>query len=239
MPDLVFLCAVLLVAALVQGFLGFGFGIIAMSALTLSSDLVHASGIVNLTGILLAVAMLWREGRQVLWPLVLRIALPMMLGLFVGLFALQELDRATLVRLLGVTTVGIAIWNLASPTLRRRESLPLDIGVGMAAGLLSGAFNTGGPPLVLHLYRRPEAPIRLVVTLQAIFLTSGLMRGAMASAQGLIDSAIGFESLVAAPFVAAGALLGARAARRTDPLRFRRAAWLVLGALGTVLLVTA
>jgi len=231
--------ALCLVAASVQGFLGFGYGIVAMSTLTLFRGLEEASGVVNLTATLLSLSMLWSEHPRVLWRLVVRIAPSLLVGIALGLTALASLDRSLMVRLLGATVVAVAAWNLLSPRLSRRDSRPLDVAAGLVAGLLSGAFNTAGPPLVAHLYRRPEAPLDLVVTLQAIFLVSCIGRATMATAQGLIDAQIALQSLQAAPFVVTGALLGVAAARRTEAERFRRVAWFAFGALGVALLLSA
>ena len=58
MADALGVALFLFVASLVQGFLGFGFGIVAMTGLTVSHDLLHASGVVNLGGIALTSAAL-------------------------------------------------------------------------------------------------------------------------------------------------------------------------------------
>jgi len=115
----------------------------------------------------------------------------------------------------------------------------LDLAFGGVAGVFSGAFNTGGPALVVHLYRRPESPMALVVTLQAIFIGSGVARGTMAGVQGLLPREAVLGALCALPCVIAGTLMGLWLSRRTKPERFRQAAWMALGVLGVVLLIGA
>lgn len=225
-------------AAGVQGFFGFGYGIITMGVLTARVDIVHASAFVNLTALALSLAMVARAHGHVMWPLVARIVPSLVVGLVVGLLALSRLPRDLLVGLLGTTIVGIAAWNVFGRPMPPRASAPLDVGVGFVSGLFSGAFQTGGPPLVVHLYRRPEPPLAIVVTLQMIFVASGLARLGLAGTQGLIPRATAVEALVATPAVVAGTLAGVALAHRTDPARFRRAAWVALGALGVALLVS-
>jgi uncharacterized membrane protein YfcA len=231
------LTALVFGAGAVQGFLGFGYGLVVMSVMTLSRDLVHATAFVNLTALGLSLSMVWSEPRRVIWPLLLRILPAMFAGMAIGLVALREVERDVMVPLLGVLIVATAAWNLAQPRLHRQESWLLDLAFGGAAGVLSGAFNTGGPPLVVHLYRRPEPPLSLVVTLQAIFIGSGLGRVVMAGTQGLMPASSAWLALAALPAVVAGTLVGMAAARRTRPERFRRVAWLALGGLGVVLIV--
>lgn len=241
MPEpqaLVVAASILALAALTQGFFGFGFGIIAMTGLTLSHDLVHAAGVVNLTGIALTGSLVWQLRRGVLWPVMRRVAPALLLGVLVGVTALRTLDREILVRALGLTIVAIAAWNLLSPRLRRGESRVQDVATGLLAGLLGGAFNTGGPPLVAHLYRRDEAPESLKATVQALFLTIGASRLPLAAGQGLMTAAVWRDAALALPFVVAGSYAGLALARRVPAERFRRACWIALGSLGVALLAT-
>ena len=229
------LAGIVFVASAVQAFFGFGFGIIVMGVLTLSWDLVHASAFANVTSLLMCGTMLVREHPRVLWGVVARTLPAMGVGIAVGLVALSELPRELIVGALAATITGIATWNVISPSLATRVSAPLDVTVGFLAGLTTGAFQVGGPPLVVHLYRRPEAPLTLVVTLQAIFVGSALMRGVLAGSQGLLAREHIEQALVMLPVIVVGTLLGLAVSKRTDPTRFRRAAWVALGILGATL----
>jgi len=236
-PEAALLVAILGVAAVVQGFLGFGFGIVAMSGLTLSHDLLHAAGVVNLAGLLVSSTVLWRLRAHVLWRPALRMVPAIVVGVVLGVTALRTLDAELMVRVLGGTIVAISLWNLWSPRLRHHESVPADVGLGLLGGVLAGAFNTGGPPLVAHLYRRPDPPDAVKGTIQVLFLTMSLCRAPVAAAQGLMSRAILADALLAAAFVVAGILLGIRLARRVHADHFRPLSWLGLAALGLALLL--
>ena len=85
--------AILLGAAGVQGFFGFGFGILAMVGLTLSHDLVHAAGVVNLTGLLLTGSLALQLRHRLLWPVLRRMLPGVLLGVaLVAAFALRVED---------------------------------------------------------------------------------------------------------------------------------------------------
>lgn len=218
-----------------QGFFGFGFGILAMGGLTLSYDLLHAGGLVNLTSLVLEAWLLLQLRHAVLWGVVGRLIPPALVGVAAGVAALGGFDRALMVRALGATIIVIAAWNLAAPALRSRDTRAWDVGVGLLAGLLSGAFNTGGPPLVAHLYRRPDPPDAVKATIQALFLAMGVARLALASSRGLVAASMWHESAILAPVVVLGVSAGAALARRVGPERFRRACWAALAAVGVAL----
>ena len=236
--DLVATIAIMWVAALTQGFLGFGFAIVAMAGLTLSRDLLHAAGVVNITGILVAGSVLFALRREVLWRPALRIIPGIAVGVVLGVAALASLDRDLMVRTLGVTIIAISVWNLRAPSIQTREAPIWDGITGLVGGLLGGAFNTGGPPVVAHLYRRPDPPQAIKGTNQLVFLTSGLVRLPTATAQDLMTASIWTEAGVVAPFVLAGLLTGIWLGRRVSPTQFRRVSWLALGAMGGALVLS-
>jgi uncharacterized membrane protein YfcA len=239
LSDLAAGAAIVLTGALAQGFLGFGFAIVAMIGLTLSRDLLHAAGVVNLTGILVAGSVLLALRREVLWRPALRMVPGVLVGVVLGVSALGSLDRDFMVRALGVTIIAISLWNLRAAASVQRKEAPLWDGVtGLIGGFLGGAFNTGGPAIVAHLYRRPDPPQAVKATNQLIFLTMGLMRLPTASAKGQMTSSIWIEAGVMAPFVLVGLFAGIRLGRQISPAHFQRVSWLALGAIGSVLVIS-
>ncbi len=235
LSDLAATAAIMAIGALSQGFLGFGFAIVAMAGLTLSRDLLHAAGVVNLTGILVAALVLTALRREVLWRPALRMIPGVLVGVVLGVSALGALDRDLMVRTLGVTIVAISLWNLRTPTPQTGEAPIRDGVAGLLGGLLGGAFNTGGPAIVAHLYRRPDSPQAVKATNQLIFLTMGLARLPTATAQGQMTSSIWIEAAIMAPILVTGLLIGIRLGRRVSPAQFRRVSWLALGAMGGAL----
>lgn len=238
MPDLAVL-AILTLAAALQGFLGFGFGIVAMSGLTLSHDLLHAAGVVNLCGLVTTSGQLFTLRKHVLWQPVLRIVPALLIGVVLGVMALQTLDRSLMVRALGVTTVAISLWSLWRPRVHTREIPVLDSGIGLVSGILGGAFNTGGPPLIAHLYSRSDPPDAIRATIQVLFLTIGTIRALTAASQGMFDRSILIDAGAALPVVILGLVGGFAIARRIGADRFRTASWITLGLLGVVLILRA
>ncbi len=235
---LAFSLGVLCAAAAIQGVLGFGFGIVAMTALAFGFDIIHASGVVNLTGLLVSAGMLWRLRTAVLWSVAGRIIPGIVAGVGIGVFALGTFDADLLLRSLGVVVMGLAAWNLAAVRLASGEPpLWLDLGVGVIGGTLGGAFNTGGPPIIAHLYRRPEGPDALRGTLQALFLSISLVRAPVAASQGLMDAAVWENALWGIPAVILGQAGGAWLAKHVPAERFRKIAWAGLGVLGAALLI--
>lgn len=230
---------VVFVASGTQGFLGFGFGIAAMTGLALSFDIVHSAGVVNVTGLLVNVGIFYSLRQHILWDSVRWIAPGVIAGVAIGVLALASIPGPGMVRVLGLTIVAIAAWNLVAPSLERPRSRGVDVAVGTISGVLGGAFNTGGPPLVAHLYSLPGPPERAKATIQTLFMVIGLSRMPIAASQGLMGRQVFVDSALLAPVVLLGLWCGVRLGRRVPPERFRRIAWIALGALGLLLAVGA
>ncbi len=235
--DSLLIAALLTLAAFIEGLLGFGFGIVAMAGLTLTFDLVHAAGLVNLASLALGGMLFWRLRAHVLRPVVGRIAPWLLGGVLLGVLALRSLDGALLVRALGVVVITAAAWNLSGRALHVPQTITGDALAGVLSGVFGGAFNTGGPPLIAYVYSRPGAPEMLKGTLQALFLCTSVARIPLAAAQGLLDASMVVHGALAVPFVAAGQRLGVALSERLAGHQFRRLAWGGLGALGVVLLL--
>jgi len=231
--------SLLFVGATLQGFLGFGYGIVAMSVLAVGVGVVEASGIVNVTGAIQIAWVTFVLRHQVRRDYVLRLLPGIALGLGVGLFTLKHADPSLLIRALGATIVAIALWNLLSVRRHGQGSPFWDLVVGFSAGAIGGAFNTGGPPLVAYLYQRPDPPEVLKATVQMTFLVFTIVRFASASAVGLIDAEILRMAAWLTPSVLLGAIAGLALGRRVSAERFRTASWVALGLLGVLLALRA
>jgi uncharacterized membrane protein YfcA len=139
--------------------------------------------------------------------------------------------------MLGLTVVGIALWNLRGGGLGRDPSAAADGWAGVASGLLSGSFNIAGPPLIAHLYRLPHSPDALRGTVQVLFLLTSAVRLTGATLRGQIPQDAVVQGLLLVPFVLAGTAAGVVAGRRLTGQAFRRSSWVGFACLGVYLTI--
>lgn len=228
---------VFFLAGCVNGFLGFGAGIVGMTVLALTHDLVHAAGLVNIQSLLISGLMVWMLREHVLWKLTVPLLSTGLLGVFVGVWALGAIDPVVMTRLLGGVVVAIALKNLLGSGKQREYGPAWGAGAGLVAGVLQGAMNTGGPPVVAYLYGRPEPPDALKATTNVIFTAMALTRLPVAIASGQIGWALVMEAAVAVPALVVGSALGIRLSRRLAPERFRTVSWVAFCVLGVILVL--
>jgi len=108
--------------------------------------------------------------------------------------------------------------------------------VGLASGLLTGLFGTGGPPLVLYYQLSGIDKAAFRGNLMAIFLFMTLVRVPSYAGLGLITTERLWSGLLVLPAVLVGAWIGHRLQLQIDERTFRRLVSIALVALGGVLL---
>jgi uncharacterized membrane protein YfcA len=194
------------VASLLQGSVGFGFGLVAVPTLTLVwPELLPATALLLLLP--MTALMVARERGAVDTIGLAWLAGGRFFGTFGGLWLLVVVPRASLSALFGgLILVAVAI-SVAKP--RFRVCGPSQLGAGLAAGVLATAAGVGGPPLALLYQQRPGPELRS--TLAATFVLGTVVSLAVLGLTGQV----GRQHLLAAVALLPGVLVGLWASRFT------------------------
>ena len=229
-------------AAFVQTLSGFGFALIGMPLITIVMSLQRAAPLVALTGLTLCTINLIRYRRAVNIREVLRLAAASALGIPIGLWVLSNVDEGQLrwhaiQSLLGLILIAYALYGLVRPVTPRLRSRWWVYPAGFAAGCLSGAYNTPGPPVVVYgsLRQWPKDEFRAV--LQTFFsFNAALIVSSHAVAHRLTTEVLTFYSY-AAPALLLGILAGSRVDSRVNKDRFRTIVTVMILVLGLSLIL--
>jgi uncharacterized membrane protein YfcA len=223
---------VLFLAALAQGFLGFGYGILAVGGLSLLQDLEWSASVVNVTGLVTTTGLVLALARHADWRLVLRLAPGIGIGIVAGVYLLGSLDTRPLKLMLGVSITAIAAWNLSTWRPTGHPPAWYDGPVSLVSGVFTGLFNMGAPPLIAHVYRRDETPDALRATVQLTLLISVVVRLGTAFGNGMLTTDVWRASAIGVIASVFGAALGLFLGRRISAARFQRATWCALALFG-------
>lgn len=210
-------------AAFVQGFSGFGFGILVMAGMSLSGADLERSSVYATLSLILLVSTLLLRGRsrmRVNWKAAGAVTVGVVLTTPIGYhFILRHGDMPLCRLVFGVMLVLFALHRACKPHLKRHLPLWHAPFFGMISGLLNGAFSSGGPPVVMYLYSQEEDPRMAVGTTQAVFLGCNLYRLAvvLAGERG-ITSPLLTQTFCMAPVIILMTLLGFHFAHRL-PMR--------------------
>jgi hypothetical protein len=109
-------------------------------------------------------------------------------------------------------------------------------GMGFVSGVLSGAYNVGGPPLVIYANCRGWDAEAFKSNLQGVAFFNGITVLINQFMNGRITPLIWETFVLLLPAVIIGSWLGLYADKFIDEVRFRKVVLVVLMALGIQLL---
>jgi uncharacterized membrane protein YfcA len=230
--------AVLFVAAVVRSALGFGDAVLAMPILVTLLGLRTATPLVAFVGPTIAILILASHWRKVELRAAGRLVAATILGIPFGIYGLSRLPETPLKIALGAIILLYGLMSLARPGGRMTaESRHFPWIVGWIAGVLGGAYNTNGPPIVAYGMLRGWPPESFRATLQGYFLPTGLAIVAGHGLAGLWTPTVFRTYLVALPGIVVGVLVGGLLNRRLPHALFAKLVYASLALMGAALLV--
>lgn len=231
---------IIFVAALVRSALGFGDAVVAMPLLAMVIGLKTATPLVAFMGPTISLLVLikgWRAGDM---KAAARLIAASLLGIPLGIYGLARLPEEPLKIALGALILLYGLFGLARPEVRlKKEKAWVPWSVGWVAGVLGGAYNTNGPPVVAYGMLRGWPPDRFRTTLQGYFLPTGLMILAGHGLAGMWTGEVFRFYLFSLPALVLGVVLGGMVNRKLKQSVFTKLVYGFLIAMGGVLLVKA
>lgn len=167
--------AILFVSTLTRSTLGFGDALIAMPLLVVTISVQAATPLVALTGFTIAITILSRNWRDVDIKAAWRLIVSSLVGIPVGILLLKDAPEHIVKAILGVVLILFGLYNLITPRLPTLQRQGFAYIFGFVSGILGGAYNTNGPPIVVYSALRRWPPERFRATLQGYFFPSGIL----------------------------------------------------------------
>ena len=231
--------AVLFCSTLIRSTFGFGDAVVAMPLLALFLDLRLVTPLVALVALTLALIITAESWRDIHFDGVGKLLVGSLLGAPLGMILLKGGHEALMQATLGCVVAGFGLFRLRGLGAQLRVGKRAALGFGLVAGVLGGAYNTNGPPVVIYATLRRWPPRAFRATLQGYFLVSGAVIVLGHGVTGLWNAAVWKLYGLAIPVVLVALWLGRRWNRRFPVQRFDRAvSWLLL-VLGAALLLRA
>jgi uncharacterized membrane protein YfcA len=164
-PEYVIALSAVVLGAVAQGSVGFGFGMLAAPVLALVDEEL-VPGAVLLLGLTVAIAIAWNERGALDWLGIRWALVGRVLGTLAGVYAVTRLDHDAMAIALGVLVLLAVAISLAGWHVRPTTSTL--VGAGMMSGVMGTLTSVGGPPMAL-VYQREEAA-KLRSTLAGFFV---------------------------------------------------------------------
>ena len=237
--ELATICAILFMAALVRSTIGFGEAIIAMPLLALVVPLRVAAPLVALVAACNGIVILIREWQHVSFRSAARLIVPAVTAVPLGVLLIQHGNERVVKALLACLLLAYATWSMRRSggfALRNDRWAPL---AGFLGGLLGGAYNTSGPPVVVYGTLRRWPPEQFRATLQSYFTVGSLWVLTIHLFNGLLTQRVLTTFAICIPMFAVAHFLGWHLSRKLPAERFRLAVHVTMIAIGSLLLASA
>lgn len=198
---------IIFIAATVFATFGFGDALLAMPFLSLMLGVQKATPLLALCGLTLALSLLGAGYKHIRVKESLKLIVGSLIGVPLGVWILKSGDDRNIRIAVGVIIASIALYNIIRPTLNAMKSEWSAPIFGFAGGVLGGAFNTSGPPVVLYGAMRQWPPMVFVGMMQAyfiptdIFVIAGHLQSGLLNVEILLLFAWCFPGLILAVFI--------------------------------------
>lgn len=161
-------------ATLLRSTFGFADAMFAMPLLAVIIGLKTATPLMAIVAMTISTTILVRNWRHVQVKSAWRLFISSLAGIPVGLWFLKGSHDAFMKLFLGFVIICFSSYSLIKPRLTAINSEGPAYIFGFFAGVLGGAYNTNGPPVVIYGSLRKWAPASFRATLQGYFFTAGI-----------------------------------------------------------------
>ncbi len=237
MIELAFACVVIFLAAIVRGFSGFGFSLLAITALSLiytPAQIVPSIFMMELVASLNLLPSIWKD---VHW----RSLLPLSLGCFIatpiGVWALANVPAPPMQLALSIFVLVATALLALNFTLKSMPGPVASTAAGAASGLANGAFGIGGPPVVLFYFASPAGNFAGRASIIVFFIFTDSIGLINQSVQGLVTWDTAMRALIFLPLMLFGVWIGARSFKSVDQALFRKIVLAVLALLAVLIAI--
>ncbi len=168
------LCLVLFVAFLIRTVFGFGDSMIAMPFLTILLGIKTAAPFLAVISFASCVAIIWKDREKFSLKGIKRLIFFTAIGIPIGIYYMGGANENLIKIVLALIIMAFAAFRLLNPSvihLKNDRWAPI---FGLLSGILGGAYNTNGPPIIVYGAARRWDSLEFRSTLQGVFLPTNL-----------------------------------------------------------------
>lgn len=239
MLALAFAILIIFLAAIVRGFSGFGFSLLAITALSLlytPAQIVPSIFMLELAASLNLLPSIWKD---IHWRSLGPLTLGCLIATPIGVWFLAHIAPAPMQLALAIFVLVATGLLWMGFELKRMPGPIASTMAGAASGLSNGAFGIGGPPVILFYFSSPAGVAAGRASLTAFFLATDMIGLANQSYQGLITWDVAYRALAYLPALLAGVWVGAHSFKSVDPALFRKLVLALLAVMAVAIGIKA
>lgn len=227
---------ILFLSAFTQGLSGFGVALVSMALLPSLIGIKESIALVALVAFVVDFGVLLRYWRSLQFGKVFPLILASLIGVPVGIFLLRRADEGLALAILGIILAGYALYALSGLRLPELKGKAWAYSAGFIGGLLGGAYNTPGPPIIMYASCKKWTPDVFKGNLQTFFLQNSIIVLVGHWISGSFTADILSLFWRGLPWLLAGIFTGLAMDRWVNPELFRKIVLVLLVVMGVRLI---
>lgn len=241
MPTELSSSVIIFLGSLIYATFGFGDAMFAMPFLSIILGIKTATPLMTLNGFTLALILFIKHRTSINWKITFRLIIASAFGIPIGIYFLKNGNEYVAKIILGSIITSVAIYNLFIRKNNSENKLPANAIYifGFIAGVLGGAFNTGGPAIVVFGTLNGWTPMQFMSTLQGYFLPSDTIILIGQLSAGLLTKNVFHYYLVGLPFLLVGLLIGSKLRKKIPEGKFTKLIFWLLLCIGIMFILRA
>ena len=224
-------------ATLTRSTFGFGDALVAMPLLTIAIGIRAATPLIALVAFSTSFLIIIRNWEKAQIQAAWRLIISSLLGIPAGLFLLKHGNEKVIKTILAFVIIIISLFNLVRPRSLKLEGEKFAFIFGFIGGILGGAYNTNGPPVVIYGTLRRWNPGNFRATLQGYFLPTSISIAIGHGLSGLWTEKVFIYYLINLPFVVTAIIIGGVLNRSITGRNFINFIFMLLILMGLLLLL--
>jgi len=201
---------IIIFASFVQGLSGFGFALVSIPLLSILIDIKEAVPLAALCGFVINIFLLIELKNHIKFFELKNLLIGSVAGIPIGAYFLTAADPKLINILLGIIILLFVF--LSSTKIIKQRGMKLNWGYlyGLLSGLLGGAFNTNGPPILIYFYQQGWDKFKQKASITGFFIVSSVIIVSVHALSGITTGAVMNKFFYSLPAVIIGLLTGTK-----------------------------
>lgn len=236
-PATILVLSIVSFATLLRSTFGFADAMFAMPLLAIIIGLKTATPLMAIVAMTISTTILLKNWRDVQLKSAWRLFISSLAGIPLGLLFLKGTHEGPMKLFLALVIILFSTYRLLKPRFAAIKSESPAYIFGFFAGILGGAYNTNGPPVVIYGSLRKWSPATFRATLQGYFFMAGIFICLGHGLAGLWTHTVLRFYLFSLPLVLVFIYIGGRLNRSIPQGKFDRIIHSLLIVIGVFLLI--
>lgn len=201
---------IVLFASFVQGFSGFGFALVSIPLLSILIDIKEAVPLAALCGFVINIFLIIELKNHIRLFELKNLLIGSVIGIPIGTYFLSEANPKLIKILLGLIILLFVFLSLTRLIENKGINLRWGYLFGILSGLLGGAFNTNGPPVLIYFYLQGWDKLKQKASITGFFIVTSFIIVSTHAITGITTGDVMSRFFYSLPAVIAGIIVGTR-----------------------------